>query len=136
MKYEYLKDLTSDVAFKAYGKSLEELFENSAEALLSIICDIEKIDSKNKITIIAEGDDRKDLLFNWLQQLIAHVEIEQMFFSKFKIIEITGTKLTAECYGEPLDMSKAGTVVKSLTNYLFDLKEKDGNFTATVSVDI
>jgi len=25
MKYEYLKDLTSDVAFKAYGKNLEEL---------------------------------------------------------------------------------------------------------------
>lgn len=136
MKYEYLKDLTSDVAFKAYGQNLKEVFENSAEALLSIMCDVEKIKPKDKIIIMAEGDDRKDLLFNWLQQLIAHVEIEQMFFSKFKITKITGTKLTAECYGEPINMGKAGTLVKSLTNYLFNLEEKEGEYTATISVDI
>jgi len=136
MKYEYIKDLTSDVAFKAYGEDMKEVFENSAEALLSIFCDIEKIEPKDKLIIEAKGEDPKDLLFNWLQQLIAEIDIEQMFFSKFKITEITKKRLTAECYGEPLDMDKAGTVVKSVTNYLFNLEEKDGKFISTVSVDI
>lgn len=137
MKYKYLKDLTSDVAFEAYGSTEKELFGNCAEALMNIICKINKVKPKNKISIEASGDDLKDLLFNWLQQLIAQSEIEQMFFTKFKITKMTKKSIKADCYGEPISAEKSGTIVKAVTNYLFKLEnDKKGNFKAVVSVDI
>jgi len=140
--YEYLKDLTSDVAFSAYGKTLDEVFINAAKAISNIMCDISKIESKNIIKIEVEGKDEKDLLYNWLQNIVAEVDIEGMFFSEFKFIEFSRTHLKAEVYGEEIvDQSKQETVIKAVTNYLFDLKEtKDKNnetlFIATACVDI
>ncbi|MFT4297972.1 MAG: archease [Candidatus Woesearchaeota archaeon] len=136
MKYEYIKDLTSDVAFKAYGSTFNELLENSAEALSGVMCNIDKIAKKRKIIVEAKGESNEDLLFNWLQQIIAEVEIEQMFFSKFNIVDINDFSLTAECYGEEISNEKQKTHVKALTNYLFKLEKKGKNFIATVSLDI
>ncbi len=136
MKYKYLKDLTSDVAFEAYGKDLKEVFENAAEALSTIICSIDKVKPKNKITREIKGDNPKDLLFNWLQNIIAEVDIEQMFFSKFNITDISEKKLSAELYGEQVSNEKQGTIVKAITNYLFDLKKTEKGYIAIVSMDI
>lgn len=142
IEYEYLKDLTSDVAFKAYGKTIEEVFINAAKAISSIMCDIKKIHPKNKIVIEVIGKDKKELLYNWMQNIIAEVDIEGMFFSEFKILKLTKTKLKAEIFGEEIDQSKQETVIKAVTNYLFNLEEiidkKSNNklFIATACVDI
>ena len=42
-KYRFIDDLTSDVMFEAYGKDLRELFENAAEALFSVICQVGEV---------------------------------------------------------------------------------------------
>ena len=36
MKYKFIDNIMSDVAYEAYGKDLKELFINAAEALLSV----------------------------------------------------------------------------------------------------
>ena len=136
MKYEYVKGPTSDIVFKAYGKDMKELLENSAEALFSIICDIKQVKAENTVTLEAEGDDSKDLLFNWLQELIAIVDTDEMFFSKFDVKSIEGNKIVVECYGEGIKPEKGNTLVKALTNHLFDIEEKDGKLITTVSLDI
>lgn len=136
MKYEYIEDLTSDIVFRSYGKDLKELFENSAVALFSIISDIEKVQPKNTITIEITAENKKDLLFNWLQTLIATVDTDEMFFSEFIIQSITNTKLTAECKGEPIQPQKGNTLVKAVTNYKFNIEEKENKLIATVSLDI
>jgi SHS2 domain-containing protein len=136
MKYKFVKDLTSDVLFESYGKNLEELFKNSALALFDIICNIEKVKPKKKITVSLTAPDEKKLLYNWLQELIAQVDIESLFFSKFKIIEISDKHLIAEVYGEPITKSKGRTVVKAVTNYKFSLEKSKKGYTAIVSVDI
>ncbi len=139
--YEYLKDLTSDVAFKAYGKDLNEVFINAAKAISSIMCDIKKVGSDKQIMIEVTAKNQKDLLYNWLQNIVAEVDIEGMFFSEFKILELTDTSLKAEVLGEDIDQSKQETVVKAVTNYLFNLekivdKENNEIFVATACVDI
>jgi SHS2 domain-containing protein len=136
MKYKFQKDLTSDVLFKAYGKDLKEVFENSALAMFSVICDLDKVKAQNKLSIEIESKDEKDLLYNWLQELIAQVDIEGMFFSSFKISEISRTGLKAEIFGEPISKEKGGTVVKAVTNYKFGLKRLKGNYISSISLDI
>ncbi len=136
MKYKFIEDLTSDVVFEAYGKDLEELFENAAFALFSVICQIEKVEPKFEKQIEVEGKDTKDLMFNWLQKLIELVDLENVFLSKFKVKEIGDMHLRAICNGEYADPKKGGTLVKAVTYYKFNLEKIDKGYKVTVSLDI
>ena len=136
MKYKYIKDLTSDVMFEAYGKDLKELFENSAEAMFETICQLDKVKPTKKIEVNIQSDSVEDLLYYWLQQLIALVDIEEMFFSKFVIKEIKDNTLRADIFGEPIVPEKGETLVKAVTNYKFELKKIKEGYKATVSLDI
>lgn len=136
MKYKFLDDLTSDVLFEAYGKDLKEVFENSALAMSTIICDVKRVTKKNKILIEIQGKDEKDLLYKWLQDLIAQVDIEEMFFSKFNILDISSKKLKAEVFGEPITKEKGETLVKAVTNYKFNLEKIEKGYKSTISLDI
>lgn len=137
-KYRILDDLTSDVLFEAYGKNPEELFSNAAEGLMSIICKVDRVEPKEIREVELEGEDLEGLLFNWLQELILMVDIEEMFFSKFEIerIEEDGSELKARIYGEPISPDKGETVVKALTYYKFKLEKTEDRYKATISVDI
>ncbi|UCC91522.1 MAG: archease [Candidatus Aenigmatarchaeota archaeon] len=136
MKYKFIDDLTSDVVFEAYGKGLNELFENAAFALFSVICQVGKIKPEFEKEIEVEGKDVKDLMFNWLQKLIEVVDIDNLFLSKFKVKEIGDTQMKAACYGERADPKKGGTLVKAVTYYKFDLEKTKKGYKVTVSLDI
>lgn len=136
MKYKFVDRITSDVMFEAYGSTFEELLANSAEALASVMCKTKEVKAERKVTVKVEGRDKKDLLFNWLQRIIAETDINEMFFSKFEIKSLTDNKLTAELHGEEITPEKGGTVVKAVTYHDFELEEKDGKYKAIVSLDI
>ena len=136
MKYKIIDKITSDVMFEAYGKDKKELFSNAAEALFGVICEIKKVKPEKKIKIKVKGKDLKDLLYNWLQELIAEVDIKEMFFSKFDIKKISDKELEADVYGEPISKEKSGTVVKAVTYYEFNLEKTKKGYKAVVSVDI
>jgi len=136
MKFKFIEDLTSDVMFEAYGKDLKELFENSAIALFSVICKIDKVKASKEVLVNVKGGNSEELLINWLQKLIALVDINEMFFSKFEIIEISDSKLKAKVYGEKINVSKGKTVVKAITYYKFKLEKVKDKYIARVSCDI
>ena len=136
MKYEFIDDLTSDVLFYAYGKDLKEVFENSALAMFTIICDVGKVKQEKTVNVDVEGMDESSLLYNWLQELIALVDTEECFFSSFNITEISSKKLKAEIFGESLVQEKGQTVVKAVTNYKFGLEKSKEGYKASVSLDI
>jgi SHS2 domain-containing protein len=136
MKYKFIDSITSDVLFEAYGKNLKELFENSAEALASIQCKSELIIPKIPIEIELKAETVDELMIGWLQEIIARVDTEEMFFSKFDIKEISETKLTAEIWGEPITPEKGETVVKAVTYHKFKLEKIKEKLKATVSLDI
>lgn len=136
LKYKFIDKITSDVMFEAYGKDFKELLENAAEALSSIICKTDKISPEKSVNITAEGSDEKELLFNWLQQIIAAVDIHSMFFSRFKITKLEKNKLHAEISGEDMTPEKGETVVKAVTYFNFKLEKDKKGYKATVSLDI
>lgn len=137
MKYKYIQDvITSDVMFEAYGKTPKEVFENSALAMFETICIVDKVEPKKTIKIKIKGENLKDLLYNWLEELIGRVDTEEMFFSKFNITKIEDKELEAEISGESTSHEKAETLVKAVTYFGFDLKKSAKGYTATVSLDI
>ena len=135
MKYKILDNITSDIMFEAYGKTLEKVFENSALALSSIICKINKIKPLKEIEVEVTAKNNKELMFSFLQEIIARVDIEEMFFSKFKV-NITKNKLKAILYGEPITPEKGEVVVKALTNHQYEFKKTPKGYSTRVVVDI
>ena len=88
--YSYIDHL-SDIGIEAYGSSLEEVFENAALGMFSIICDLTNIKQikRKKIFIKTEGImEMDDLLLLWLEKLLYVYEVEKMLFSKFDISQI------------------------------------------------
>lgn len=134
--YKFIEDLTSDVMFEAYGKGLKELFTNSAKAMFKVICQIDKVKPKKAKEIMIEADNVSSLLYKWLSRLIALVDTEQMFFSKFEIEQISEKHLKAKCYGEPMTPEKGETVVKAVLFYGFKLERNKSGYVARVGCDI
>lgn len=135
-KYKFIDDLTSDVMFEAYGKDMKELFRNAAEALFSVICQIGKVGPEKSISVSVQGKDLKDLLFNWLQELISRVDTEEMFFSRFEILKMDEKRLKARIRGEAISPGKSGTLVKGVTYYGFSLEKAGKGWRARVACDI
>jgi SHS2 domain-containing protein len=134
--YKFIDDLTSDVMFEAYGKDLKEVFENAAYALFSVICKCDKVEQKTEKEVVIESEDVRELMIDWLQELIARVDIEELFFSRFEIQEISETKLKAKVYGDEAKPELGETVVKAVTYYGFKLEKTDSGYVARVSLDI
>ncbi len=137
-RFEFIEDLKSDVMFKAYGKSLEELFANAAFGLFSVICQIDRVKPKKVKLVKVRGENMEDLMFNWLQELIGIVETDNLFLSRFEILKIgeDGTHLEARCYGEAATPEKGGTVVKGVTYYKYELRKTKDGYNVRVSLDI
>ena len=126
-KFEFLEH-TADIKFRAYGKSLEECFENAALAMFSVMTKIEKVEGKEKAEIKCSASNIEELLIEWLNSLLAESGIKEMFFSSFKIKKIKNNSLEGEAFGEKIDLKKHEiiTEVKAATySDLFVKKEKE-----------
>lgn len=67
--FEFIEH-TADIGVRVYGKSLEDLFQNCAQTLLSLLIDhkpAEKIEER----IILEAETLEELLVTWLNELIS-----------------------------------------------------------------
>lgn len=125
---------TGDVKFQAYGKSLNEVFENIALAVSYILSRGEEINSKKKKNIEVEGNDDKSLLYNFIEELIFLLDSENFVVSEAKV-NIKGNKLTAEISGDDaknynLDQIKAATYAEMY------IEKKGNKWEAQTVVDV
>jgi SHS2 domain-containing protein len=134
--FRFITGATSDVSWEAYGKDIKEVFENSAKALFTVMCRIDKVKPKKAHEFEVSADSADELLLNWLQTLIASVDIDGMFYSEFEITKISDLRLKAVCRGEPITPGKGNTVVKAVTYHNFELKKTEEGYTARIVVDI
>jgi SHS2 domain-containing protein len=126
-KFEYLEH-TADAYVAAYGRNLEEAFENAAMATINVMTDLDKIEAKDKKRIIIKGRDEHSLLYNWLEEILLLFEIEDKFYSKIKVLEINednrGYFLKAEIWGETYNPTKHSQKVgvKAVTYHLMSIE--------------
>jgi SHS2 domain-containing protein len=67
--YEFF-DHPADAKFRAYGKNLEEAFQNAAYALVSLMWDREKIEPRIEHVVFVEGRDLEQLLLAFLEEVL------------------------------------------------------------------
>ncbi len=119
-QYRY-HDHTADITIECWGITLEEAFENAALASMDVIVDINTVKAKRSIDVEVTGIDLKELLVEWIGQILALIDIEIMFFSRFEIINISKRDdefvLKGRVYGETIDPEHHDihTEVKAMT---------------------
>ena len=108
-RFEFLEH-TADVYIRAYGKLMEEAYENAALAMFEVMTDSDKITQVQEETLEVEAEDQYALLYNWLEALLVKFETENMLFSKFQITNWVETdetfKFKAKIWGEKFDPQK------------------------------
>ncbi len=136
MQYKYLEH-TADLKFKAFGKTREELIENSGKALCNAIIDLEKVEKKGEEIIEIKARDFEELLFQFLKEVLFEIDTNEFIFSEFKVKELTDNKLKVHCFGEKIDLKKheIKTEIKAITKHGFKV-EKEKEWTAIVLVDV
>ena len=140
--FEYLEH-TADAKFRAYGATLGECFENSAKAMVNVVCALEKIEVKEETEISAEAESAEDLLHKFLENLLFEIETREMLYSEFKIEignDTTNWFLKCIARGEAINLEKHSikSEIKAVTWHEFFLrKEPEKNlWVAQVIVDI
>jgi SHS2 domain-containing protein len=135
LKYEFVEH-TADLTFKAYGRDLDQLFENAAEALESTLIMLEAVALNATTTIEMTSDSCDDLLYDWLAELLVMFEVNR-FAVKKCIVSITGLSLRAECWGERIDPNKhtLNTEVKAVTYHNLQIK-KNKVYHTEITLDV
>ena len=132
-KFKFLEH-TADVKFKAFGKSIKEVFENSALALINSQYK-EKINSIIKKKIKVSGKDNESLLYNFLEEILFLIDTKGFLMSKCKV-RIKGFKLEADLIGDDIKNYNISIDAKAITyNEMFVKKEKK-RWVAQVVVDV
>ena len=143
MSYEFLEDVAiADIAFRAWGKDLEELFVAAGDATINtMIENLDEIEPSVQRTFSLENEALDLLLFNFLGELIYYKDSEQLLLraQQVQISEKNGLQqLSAVAQGETLDPNRhqQRVDVKAVTLHRFQLEKTDTGWTAMVILDI
>lgn len=142
MSYKFLEDVaTGDVAFKATGKNLLELFASAAEATSESMVDTSTVAPKIEKQVTLEAKKPEDLLYDFLGEIVYLKDAEQMLFSDFsvEILESSDTlSLKATLKGEKIDKNKHKLKedLKSVTYHKLKIAQAEKGYSATVILDI
>lgn len=124
--YEYF-EVTADIGFKAYGENLNEAFENASIAMFNIITDTSNVAPSKEIEFEISSEDEVSLLYDYLEELLFHHEVDFMLFSQFHVQIDENLCLRAKIKGEEIDWDKheRKTEIKAITFHKMYVKKTD-----------
>ncbi len=128
-KFIYLQH-TADAKFRAFGETVEESFINAALAMVSLMWDPEKIETKIKHKLQATGRDEKQLLFNFLEGILFKLDSEMFLLKtveKLCLVEKNNFfSLEADLVGDTfLERYETFGEVKAVTYNEMEIKKND-----------
>lgn len=140
--FKFLEDIAwADLAFRAQGKDIEDLFKNCAAAVTEAMVDPQTIDPKQEVEVKLEAKNLDDLLYDFLSEIVAIKDEDGILFSQFavKIKKLkNGFGLQAKLKGEEInpESQKLRDDVKAVTLHHFELKKVADGFEAQVILDV
>ncbi|MFZ1971009.1 MAG: archease [Candidatus Nanoarchaeia archaeon] len=137
-KYKFLEH-TADIKFTVMGKSIEEIFENSALAVSEFISKYEKIKSKAKKGFVISAEDHEELLYKFLDELIYLLDAKSFVCSHVKVSIKNGKKemtLKAIAYGDKTKNYMNLEHIKAATYSEMYLKKVKNGWKAQAVIDI
>lgn len=143
MPFRFMDEITtSDVAFEAWGETLEEMFSSSAKALLrTMVQDPRKVKKRQKVAFRLEHEEVDLLLFSFLQEFIYYKDARRLLLHpvSVKISEMGGLfHLESVTKGEEIAPLRHQLLVdvKAVTLHRFRVVFERDLWKATVVLDV
>lgn len=126
---------TADWSFRAFGRDLNELFENAAHALFAMQGARAKENSSETPQVVeVSGIDYESLFVNWLSELLYLQESQHQVYVRFQIESLTPTSLRAQIFGLPL--VHIDKLIKAVTYHNLKIEQTVDGWEAVVVVDV
>jgi SHS2 domain-containing protein len=131
-------DHTADIGIRAFGRTPEEVFIHAAEALFSLLTDLNSVRGEITRAVEIRGSDLEDLLVRWLGELLYLWEGEGYLFREFSIGQLAPPLLRAEARGERFDPARheIRTEIKAVTYHQAEVSQAGGSWAAKVILDL
>lgn len=129
----------ADIQLKLFGRSEEELFENSLDGFTSVITEPKRLLAKKEISLKFEAETIPELLFSFLEKLIYLKDVKQMLFKRGEfqcMFTQKGWMLYALLFGQRITRNLPIKIdIKAITRHKFSVV-KNRNYKATIVFDI
>ena len=143
MPFEYRGDIAhADIAFNAWGETLEELFKEAARATMKVMGeDLTAIRQVETVEVELDQSDEEMLLFDFLNELIFYKDAKRLILLPGRISiakSDQGWTLQATLQGEEIDAARhqLNTDVKAVTMLRYEVVQVAEGWRATVVLDV
>jgi SHS2 domain-containing protein len=150
--YRFL-DHPADVGFVARGRTLTELFESAAAAMLDYGWELEGVREHEQVNLRARAATLEDLLFSWLAELLYLADAERWVFKRVHVRQLEpphasppegpyghkpAWEVRGAAFGERFekDRHRARTYIKAVTYHQLAVEESPTGWQATVFLDV
>jgi SHS2 domain-containing protein len=129
---------TADLAWRLWGATIPELFENAGRALSATITDRRYLRRRVTRTVSLNSVDREALLVDWLNYLLYLFDVEGFLGRDFRVEAMTPESLEARVTGESFDPGRhpERTAVKAATYHQLSITPAADGWQATVVLDL
>ena len=131
-----LVDHTADIGVRLWAPTAEEVFEQAALALFSLVCDPLQIGDLVTVDVELEAESQDLLLAAWLNELLSIFEARKLVLFQFDIRELGERSLRARVVGEPLGRHILCGGVKAATLHELSLERRDDGWEGFVLLDV
>ena len=125
---------TADLAIRAYGRDMRELFANAAQGMFALMVEPSLEESACQREVSLEATDYESLLVDWLNELIYLHEVEGETYSQFAIKTLSPRKLQAQVTGGPTKIKTRA--IKAATFHELEVVKTDKGYEATIVFDV
>jgi protein archease len=129
---------TADIGLRARAADLNSLFAEAAKAFFSVIVEnAEEVRAVDEFSVTVEADERDDLLYDWLAELLYLFDTEHVLLGEFDVTVRDGG-LNATVRGEPIDSTRhrLDMEVKAITYHELKVEQNGDEWLAEVIIDL
>lgn len=140
MPYKYIEDVAiADTAFEATGKTLTELFQSAAEAVIDSMANPETVKPVKTIKFKKKHKELDRLLFETLEEIVYLKDKDAIVFNSVEI-KVDEKKMTANIIltadAIKPEEQELRQDVKAVTMHYFLIQKTDQGWKANIVLDI
>lgn len=143
MPYRYRGDIAhADVAFDAWAKTLEGLFQDAAQATVQVMAEnLDGIRRTQTVEVTLTQENEEMLLFDFLNELIFYKDARRLLLLPAELTILrkeSGVELRGTLQGEEINPARheLSTDVKAVTMLRYLVEETEEGWRATVVLDV
>lgn len=144
MKTYEIIEHTADLGIRVYGRDLNTLFLNAAQAMFEIMVEAVKKESmfhkqgRKKFLVHKQGSNIEEVLVAWLSELLYLFATEGLIMERADLQKVDTNSVQAEILGRIFspDFYRIKTEIKAVTYHELEVKATGHGYEAQVIFDV